>query len=72
MLSITDPSLWKLVPNEIVVLLTSSETPILLVAVILIGKQEAEEQVLNEHNITGIDSFQNNLTLFPEIFAIIE
>ena len=44
----------------------------IFVVLILIGRHAAEEQVLKEHKITGIDSFQNVLTFFPLILAMAE
>ena len=68
-LPITDPSLWKLVPNDTVVSAISEDTPIFLVHSILTGIEAADEQVASEVSVDGIIFFQNFFT--PTIPALI-
>ena len=61
---ITDPSLWKLVPNGIVVSAMSSDTPIALAHFMFTGIDAADEHVEIDVAVAGRMFFQNNLTPF--------
>ena len=50
---ITDPSLWKLVPNGIIVSAISFETPIFLAQSVLTGIDAADEHVLIAVAVAG-------------------
>ncbi len=61
---IIDPSLWKLVPNGIVVSAMSSGTPIFLAPSIFTGIHAALEHVANDVSVAGIIFLQYAFTPF--------
>ena len=61
---IIEPSLWKLVPNGIVVSAISAGTPIFLLHCIFIGIDAALEHVASDVYVDGSTFFQNTVTPF--------
>ena len=67
-LPIIEPSLWKLVPNGIIVSAISSDTPIFFDVSTLTGIHAAEEQVAKDVTVEGIAFFQKAFT--PSFFLL--